>query len=362
GSHMDPFLKGSARWTAEHWDYLERRMQNFCQTYSLDHTQVADSLHEKRLHGPLSSLVKLLVQEMPSFTRRTILRHLRALYNIPGYEKYSRKNSSGRGDFGVQETAIISQEVHNFIMDQGWSEYQFCNQIWAGKCPKTIRMFYSNLYKKLSHRDAKSIYHHVRRAYNPFEDRCVWSKEEDEELRKNVVEHGKCWTKIGRKMARMPNDCRDRWRDVVRFGDKLKRNAWSLEEETQLLQIVAELRNREDLSSDINWTLVAQMLGTRTRLQCRYKFQQLTKAASKFELQENVWLLERIYDSLLNNGGKIHWENIVKEANGRWTRDQMLFQFINLKKMIPSYDNLPLLEATKSAIDDFKVVLSGFSN
>lgn len=94
-------------------------------------------------------------------------------------------------------------------------------------------------------------------------------------------------------MARMPNDCRDRWRDVVRFGDKLKRNAWSLEEETQLLQIVAELRNREDLSSDINWTLVAQMLGTRTRLQCRYKFQQLTKAASKFELQENVWLLER---------------------------------------------------------------------
>ncbi|WBW72688.1 RNA polymerase I transcription termination factor/ RNA polymerase II transcription factor Reb1 [Schizosaccharomyces osmophilus] len=358
----DTNSRGNARWTAEHWDYLEQRMQEFCDAFQMTHQQVGELLQDKRLHGPLSSLVKILVDEMPSFTRRTILRHLRAFYNIPGYEKYSRRNSSGKGDFGVQETAIIAQEVRNFILEQGWTEYQFCNQIWAGKCPKPIRSFYSNLYKKLSHRDAKSIYHHVRRAYNPFEERCVWSKEEDEELRRNVLEHGKCWTKIGRKMARMPNDCRDRWRDAVRFGDRLKRNAWSLDEETQLLQIVAELRNREDMSSDINWTLVAQLLGTRTRLQCRYKFQQLTKSAPKFELQDNVWLLERIYNSLVKYGDQIHWDAIVREANGRWSRDQMLFQFINLKKMIPSYDNLPLLEATQSAISDFKVVLSGFSS
>ncbi|EEB09636.1 RNA polymerase I transcription termination factor Reb1 [Schizosaccharomyces japonicus yFS275] len=355
-----PSGKSTVRWTAEHWEYLESRMQSFCQSYQLTHAQVAETLRDKRLHGPLSALVKLLVEEMPSFTRRTILRHLRALYNIPGYEKYSRKDTSGKGDFGIQETAIISQEVSNFIASQGWSKYQFCNQIWAGKCPKVIRMFYSNLYKKLSHRDAKSIYHHVRRAYNPFEERCIWSKEDDEELKRNVMEHGKSWAKIGRKMARMPNDCRDRWRDVVRFGDRLKRNAWSSDEEQQLLRIVHDIQTGDETNNEINWTLVAQMLGTRTRLQCRYKYQQLTKPSKKFEVSDSVWLLESLLDNLAKHAGEIHWEEIVSASRGRWTTDQLQTQLEVLKRSVVDYTKRDLADVIQTSLRNLKSLLSGY--
>ena len=61
-----------------------------------------------------------------------------------------------------------------------------------------------------------------------------WSPEEDERLRQLVGEKGSKWKEISLSLRRLPEGCRDRWREL-KLGASKQHGRWS-EEETQRLR------------------------------------------------------------------------------------------------------------------------------
>ena len=94
------------------------------------------------------------------------------------------------------------------------------------------------------------------------------------------------WKEIGDNMGRMPEDCRDRWRNYVKCGENRVSNKWSEEEERKLRDIVTDMvahigDDNKLKAPTINWTIVSErMNGVRSRIQCRYKWNKLVKRAS----------------------------------------------------------------------------------
>lgn len=62
--------------------------------------------------------------------------------------------------------------------------------------------------------------------------------------------------------------CIQRWSRTL--NPDIKKNGWTSEEDSALIEIVKEV-------TPLSWTQVAKMLGDRTDVQCRYRYQQLMK-------------------------------------------------------------------------------------
>ena len=63
------------------------------------------------------------------------------------------------------------------------------------------------------------------------------SKEEDEQLRELVGEKGSKWKEISLKLGRLPEGCRDRWREL-KLGTSRKAGRWTEEETLRLRTLV----------------------------------------------------------------------------------------------------------------------------
>lgn len=174
--------------------------------------------------------------------------------------------------FKSEEKQAIDIFVTKYQEIENLSKQDFLNKIWSNERKKD--KFWNYIQKVLPHRSRASIYKHVRRTYHVFSKRGVWTPEEDAQLRELYEKMNCKWKSIGEEMNRMPEDCRDRWRNYLKCGQERKTNAWSPEEEEMLNKIVTGLAGK------INWTAVSeQMQGRRSRIQCRYKWNKLQKRA-----------------------------------------------------------------------------------
>ncbi|KAI5793698.1 hypothetical protein DFH27DRAFT_459319, partial [Peziza echinospora] len=164
--------------------------------------------------------------------------------------------------------------------------------------------FWRDLYGLLPHRKRLAIYNHVRRRYHNFGTQgAKWDEDQDRELQRLVLEKGSKWTTIGTEMGRLPDDCRDRWRNYLKCGMVRREKEWTDEEEALLRKVVREVRERmkallapedaphpasqvtesgepaaqvPDEDVEINWTVVSELMGGwRSRIQCRYKWSKL---------------------------------------------------------------------------------------
>ena len=137
----------------------------------------------------------------------------------------------------------------------------------------------------------------------------------------------------------MPEDCRDRWRNYIKCGPRRALQKWTPEEETNLVSVVNEmlhsLRSKEGKDVDaskINWTVVSeQMNGSRSRIQCRYKWTKLNENQNRIELprmsnETKLWLLRKLEKKHTKSLEKVKWHKLMKSYvknkpdNAGWTQ------------------------------------------
>lgn len=73
---------------------------------------------------------------------------------------------------------------------------------------------------QLRERSLQSLYAHLRRQHHPGNHLGAFTAQEDETLRRLVVMHGTQWSLIGGLMGRMPENCRDRYREIANSEPK----------------------------------------------------------------------------------------------------------------------------------------------
>lgn len=168
-----------------------------------------------------------------------------------------------------------------------------------------VTALFSEIHENLSYRPRISVHKFCRRRFHNYA-RGPWSAEEDEMLKHGVAEKGRAWKGIGDSLGRMPEDCRDRYRNYLVNADHRNREQWTETEVINLctailecMQLMKEDRMRtrekgEDVpesgtESDqevedmkhINWQSVSDRMGEhgggRSRLQCSFKWGQLKK-------------------------------------------------------------------------------------
>ena len=169
------------------------------------------------------------------------------------------------------------------------------------KMDDITRNFWQQLYLVLPNRDHKAMQRHIRRRFHNFTKRGNWDEQEDEELRNFYQLHPNQWKLIGERLGRMPEDCRDRWRNYVICGDNRRTDHWTEEEEQELSIAVHDcirdvktaarqkardqqlaFREDQDWEAQVNFNDVSAKMGhARSRLQCLQHW----KAIQNRELQ-----------------------------------------------------------------------------
>ncbi|AAS50679.1 ABL092Wp [Eremothecium gossypii ATCC 10895] len=146
--------------------------------------------------------------------------------------------STGKS-FDETEEEALEQFVQDYQVIKGMTRRQICERIWSNERRKDD--FWTNICRVLPYRTRSSIYKHVRRKYHIFEQRGKWTPEEDAELARWCMEKEGQWSNIGKVLGRMPEDCRDRWRNYIKCGASRASNKWSPEEEEKLKSVITEI-------------------------------------------------------------------------------------------------------------------------
>lgn len=176
--------------------------------------------------------------------------------------------------FTKEEKTAIDTFINKYQQIENITKTEFLDRIWSNERKRD--KFWDNLQKVLPYRTRPSLYKHVRRTYHVFQKRGVWTSEEDDQLSELQGKYQGKWKIIGEEMKRMPEDCRDRWRNYIKCGQDRNTNKWSIEEEQALEEIV------KSVEGTINWTKVSELMnGKRSRIQCRYKWNKIVKRVNK---------------------------------------------------------------------------------
>ncbi|KAK6197994.1 uncharacterized protein RJT21DRAFT_131642 [Scheffersomyces amazonensis] len=272
----------------------------------------------------------------------------------------------GPRKFSPEELSALDHFIEGYCHLNKWTREDVCNRIWSNERKKDN--FWESLTRVLPYRSKASIYKHVKRQYHIFDVRAKWSPEDDALLQKLSLTHEGKWRLIGEAMGRMPEDCRDRWRNYVKCGDNRSSNKWSEEEENNLRNIVTEM-TQTTKNGTINWTIVSErMNGTRSRIQCRYKWTKLLKkdASEKsvfMPSETRLWLLQQIKDVNYANMDEIDWEalgnlykELPKDSNNlddtmEWVASDFKTVFEKMRLEISNFRKMPLKQIITRLLD-----------
>ncbi|KAH0788566.1 Myb-like DNA-binding domain containing protein [Histomonas meleagridis] len=124
----------------------------------------------------------------------------------------------------------------------------------------------------------------------------TWNFNEDNRLYMGVCLYGSDnWNEVAPFVGngRLRSQCSQRWLRVL--DPKISKLAWTIEEDSILLQYVK-------IFGEKNWMKVANQMGTRSDVQCRYRYQQLQKELSSCT-NGNQWIIgkEQRLESNQNN-------------------------------------------------------------
>lgn len=190
------------------------------------------------------------------------------------------------GKFTTEETAQVRVAIEEYCTLKNITAARLCSE-----CDhKTeLKGAWMEIAKRLPHRTVQSIYRHGLRQLHPFK-RGPWTDAECEQLNDLVSVLGKKWSVIQSKLYRSADSCRDKYREM---DSKYVRGRWNREEIEQLQRVIREqLRVDSSYSMKelakyvesegivIPWSIVSRKLGSRSRLSCFKKWQNMAKDAS----------------------------------------------------------------------------------
>lgn len=295
--------------------------------------------------------------------------------------------------FAPEEDALINEFVSRYKSIYGLTLCEITHIIWhsntftddfdkaTGKeeennkfSNEMVDLFWNSVYSILPYRLNSSIHKHLKRLYNNFDKRGKWTDKEDASLNDLCTAKGLIgqWLQIGYILNRMPEDCRDRWRNYVMCQGKQKMNQWSSQEEEKLLVIIFNaLKNKAiEITGDkdskftkhellhdeelfklaINWTQVSETMGlTRSRIQCRYKWNKLLKRIMLKRINsdmnnDNIRRILLICEQKWKTVNEIDWEQLSKDTDLLWYPKELKLLLEVKGKRIKNYEDKPLKE------------------
>ncbi|SCU91662.1 LAFA_0F05072g1_1 [Lachancea sp. 'fantastica'] len=294
-----------------------------------------------------------------------------------------QSQSTGKS-FDAAEEQALEHFVGDYQAIKNLSRRQICERIWSNERRKDD--FWTNICKVLPYRTRSSIYKHVRRKYHIFEQRGKWTPEEERELAALCLEKEGQWSEIGKILGRMPEDCRDRWRNYVKCGNNRASNKWSPQEEEQLKVVISELSETADSPEDhlydpmddtqiegkekrntkkkdsgsrdlINWTVVSERMGgTRSRIQCRYKWNKLLKkqAMNKIKTiseEDKLWILEKLRDMGFTEDLQVDWDELARLMPGKlWSGTELKLCYEKLRTGVKYHKDRTINQICKELI------------
>lgn len=254
----------------------------------------------------------------------------------------------GPRKFTEPEIAAVDHFIAGYCYLKRMTCEEVCERIWQNQRKKD--KFWEQLTRVLPYRLRALTYKHIKRQYHVFQVRAQWTKEDDDTLRHLAQVHAGKWCRVGMLMHRMPEDCRDRWRNYVKCGDNRLSNKWLADEERQLVQIVTDYLRQAapaspedgsdggavaDAAVKINWTLVLDLMeGKRSRIQCRYKWNKLTKKLGSMrpEVMDNTtkqWVVSQVLNQQPATLDEVDWPAITtafaswRHRVGQWGWKEM---------------------------------------
>lgn len=209
----------------------------------VDETGLKPNEKELRVSGPLSKLEWRMIDEV-----------------LDGFK---------------QEHDLNQSAVNDFVQSTNRAQSSLTRELWT------------RLYDTLHHRQHVAVMRACRRRFNNFEARGKWTTTEDDLLRQAYADSPGKWVKIGTALGRMPEDCRDRWRNYLSCGDSRRIDDWTTKEEEDLTRGVHECAEalkqeakakakeeghafrEQDWESYVNFNIVSEKMNfSRSRLQC----------------------------------------------------------------------------------------------
>ncbi|CCH41364.1 hypothetical protein BN7_903 [Wickerhamomyces ciferrii] len=261
--------------------------------------------------------------------------------------------------FSKEEIEAIDKFIVDYCTINNMTRNDICQRVWSNERKKDD--FWESLHKVLPYRTRASVYKHVRRSYHIFEVRGKWTPEEDKVLGRLAQERDGQWKLIGQEMGRMPEDCRDRWRNYVKCGNNRAQNKWSESEENKLKTVISEIFTEQNDSPApiINWTLVSEKMGgTRSRIQCRYKWNKILKRdalarAQTIDINDRVWLLTKLQELRFLPESEIDWDALATiHPKNIWTGHDFKICYEKMRSSIRDFKKKTVLEITVILLQD----------
>ncbi|KAL8774968.1 MAG: hypothetical protein Q9209_000447 [Squamulea sp. 1 TL-2023] len=228
----------------------------------------------------------------------------------PSLQELSDKGGMFRDD----EIRVLEKFRDRYCREEEIGKHRFNELIHTNvRGCLTVKRLYDAMYDELPYRTRQSVLRFCRRHFHNYATRGAWTAADDENLRDAIAKKGRSWKAVGEMLDRFPEDCRDRYRNyVINSENRVQTDTrWSQQETHSLVKAVDdcmrllreerrqakedEYEGRDMPDSEpesdqevqdlklINWQAVSdRMGGTRSRLQCAYKFNHLKAIDKKY--------------------------------------------------------------------------------
>ncbi|TGO43205.1 hypothetical protein BHYA_0002g00090 [Botrytis hyacinthi] len=305
----------------------------------------------------------------------------------------------GNGRLNEDETRRIADAVELYRVDNDLEQHAL-NTIIQNNALIDGKKFWDFMTEEVPDVAKRNLQSWCRRNFHNYAARGVWTPEQDEELMELFKTMPKKWSLIGAQLNRLPDDCRDRWRNYLSVTN-LELGPWKLEEEHQLkdavkkcIDLVREDRRREGLLTpeeenddtyhehDISWMKVSELMDlSRSHLQCYRKWKSIKnrerattddlvaerivisnswknlknyQEATKTLAGEKLQFLKAIRDSKAGAESKIDWRAIDEKLDRNHDAMEMRICLRGLVHNITTHANKTLQENVQLLIEAYE--------
>lgn len=171
---------------------------------------------------------------------------------------------------GEKPPKIVFDSLHNYLMLQTPESYDNCRKIFLDNLHRDEPLRQIREIVEVPHFSPKHD-HRNSDDENPRKKTRPWMPEEDKRLYSGILKYGvENWTLVSNFVGNGRNRAQCSQRYSRGLNPRLSKSTWTHEENLKLIGLVQRY-------GDKSWTRVAQQMGTRSDVQCRYHYAHLQK-------------------------------------------------------------------------------------